>query len=274
MKVSKKSKSSNNNFSFGYCHVSVAALRKDPSHTSEMVSQLLFGEHFTITDSTTNDTWVKIKNSFDGYEGWLHKKQFIPISKNTFKKIEESELNISCEMQEALVMEKDKIVIPIVAGSHLPNLQKVKFTIEDKTYIFRGKSKSKKGDPDREKIIETAFEFLHAPYLWGGRTEFGIDCSGFSQMVYKLNGLKLPRDAYQQAELGTELDFVEAAEPGDLAFFDNEQGKITHVGIILSPELIIHASGTVHVDGLDLKGIYCRETKKYSHHLRSIRRYF
>ena len=272
--MSKKSKSSNNNLSYGYCHVSLAALRKEPSHTSEMVSQLLFGEHFTIIDLITNDTWAQIKNSFDGYEGWLHKKQFIPISKSTFKRIEESELNISYEMQEALVMENDKIVIPIPAGSHLPCLQKVKFTIEDKTYIFRGKSKTQKSTPDRNRIIQTAFEFLHAPYLWGGRTEFGIDCSGFSQMVYKLNGLKLPRDAYQQAELGTELDFVEAAQPGDLAFFDNDQGKITHVGIIISPESIIHASGTVHVDGLDLKGIFSRETKEYSHKLRSIRRYF
>jgi hypothetical protein len=274
MKVSKKSKSSNNNLSYGYCHVSLAALRKEPSHTSEMVSQLLFGEHFTITDSITNDTWAKIKNSFDGYEGWLHKKQFFCISKNSFVKLENSDLNIAVEMQSALVMEPEKTVIPILAGSHLPNIHKGKLTLEEKIYFFKGKCRMLGNTPSRKKIIETAFEFLHAPYLWGGRSEFGIDCSGFSQMVYKLNGVSIPRDAYQQAELGIELDFLEAAEPGDLAFFDNEQGKITHVGMIMSPESIIHASGTVHVDGLDLKGIFCRETKEYSHHLCSIKRYF
>lgn len=274
MKVSKKSKSSSSKLSYGYCKVSIAAMRKDPSHTSEMVSQLLFGEHFTVTDLNSNDTWAKIKNSYDHYEGWLHKKQFTLIPKSTFKQIEESELHLSVEMQSALIIEPEKTVIPILAGSHLPNLQKGKLTIEGKTYCFRGKSRTHENSPNRKKIIQTAFEFLHAPYLWGGRSEFGIDCSGFSQLVYKLNGVKIPRDAYQQAEIGTELDFVEASEPGDLAFFDNEQGKITHVGIILSPELIIHASGTVHVDDFDLKGINCKETKKYSHHLRTIRRYF
>ena len=273
MTVSKKSKLLSNKLSYGFCNVSIAALRKSPSHTSEMVSQLLFGEHFIVTDSHSDDTWVRIRNAFDNYDGWIHKKQFQNISRSTYLKINKSDLILATEMQSALIFESDKKVIPLLPGAHLPFFEDGKLAIEKNKFIFKGKVFRSDTSPNRKKIIQTALDFLHAPYLWGGRSEFGIDCSGFSQLVYKVNGIKIPRDAYQQAALGKELDFLEEALPGDLAFFDNEQGKITHVGIILSENEIIHASGTVHVDGNDLKGIYCRETGAYSHHLRSVRRY-
>ena len=114
--------------------------------------------------------------------------------------------------------------------------------------------------------------FLNAPYLWGGKTPFGVDCSGFTQMVYKLNGYKLMRDASQQSKQGEALSFIEESEPGDLAFFDNEEGNIIHVGIIMDDNYIIHASGKVRIDRLDHLGIYNAEINKHTHKLRVIKK--
>ena len=124
----------------------------------------------------------------------------------------------------------------------------------------------------REKIVDNAMMYVNAPYLWGGRSPFGIDCSGFTQLVYKIGGKKLPRDAYQQAEIGQTLSFVEEAENGDLAFFDNEEGSIIHVGILLGENEIIHSSGKVRIDKIDHQGIFNVDTKKYSHKLRLIKK--
>jgi cell wall-associated NlpC family hydrolase len=121
-------------------------------------------------------------------------------------------------------------------------------------------------------LIDTAFLYLNSPYLWGGRTPFGIDCSGYSQIVYRMCGVDLPRDASQQAEVGDRLSFIEEATPGDLAFFDNNEGRITHVGILLGDNKIIHASGKVRVDRIDHQGIFNDEMHDYSHHLRLITR--
>ncbi|HEX2935487.1 MAG TPA: C40 family peptidase, partial [Bacteroidales bacterium] len=122
------------------------------------------------------------------------------------------------------------------------------------------------------EIEEVARKFLHAPYLWGGRTVFGIDCSGFTQIVYKMNGIGIPKDAYQQAEIGEPVQFVEDTRTGDLAFFDNEEGRITHTGIILGKSEIIHASGEVRIDKFDHQGIFNEEDNAYSHKLRLIKR--
>ena len=124
----------------------------------------------------------------------------------------------------------------------------------------------------RESIVEDALGFLNAPYLWGGRSFFGIDCSGFTQIIYKINGIKLPRDAYQQVEYGEALDFVEEAKGGDLAFFENENGDIIHVGIMLDDQKIIHAHGKVRIDELDSVGVFNKEQNKHTHKLRIIKR--
>ena len=117
----------------------------------------------------------------------------------------------------------------------------------------------------------TAKEFLNAPYLWGGKSFFGVDCSGFTQLVYKVNNVKLPRDAYQQAEVGEALSFVEESQPGDLAFFENAEGRIIHVGIMLDDQKIIHASGKVRIDTLDSTGIFNQEMNKHTHKLRFVK---
>ena len=128
------------------------------------------------------------------------------------------------------------------------------------------------GIQDKNNIIKTAFLYMNAPYLWGGKTPLGIDCSGFTQMVYRINGYKLLRDASQQAAQGEALSFIEESEPGDLAFFDDEEGKIVHVGIILKENYIIHAHGKVRIDRLDHSGIYNVEKRKHTHKLRVIKK--
>ncbi|MEO6348825.1 MAG: C40 family peptidase, partial [Aquaticitalea sp.] len=128
------------------------------------------------------------------------------------------------------------------------------------------------GIKPKQNLLNTAFTYLNSPYMWGGKTPFGIDCSGFTQMVYKLNGYKLLRDASQQASQGIALSFIEESEPGDLAFFDNEEGRIVHVGIIMEDNYIIHAHGQVRIDRLDYSGIYNIDKQKHTHKLRVIKK--
>ncbi|MBA5629510.1 C40 family peptidase [Moheibacter lacus] len=248
---------------FAICQVSVAPLRAESSDQSEMVSQILFGEKVNILESKKN--WVKIKAEFDGYEGWADSKQFLEISEEEFNSI-----RIEKYASESfnLAVEKDNPVTLPMAVS-LPNLEngKIKFGSLEMEYLgefFSGKL-------EKSTIPDLALLFLNTPYLWGGKSVFGIDCSGLVQQVYKFSGIKLPRDAYQQAEIGHALSFVEEAEPGDLAFFDNPEGKIIHVGIILEENKIIHAHGKVRIDPMDSTGIFNTDSQMYSHKLRVIK---
>lgn len=258
---------------FGICHLSVVPCRLEPSDRSEMVTQLLFGESFDIIETT--EKWAKIKTHYDGYECWIDKKQFLVVDE---KQIAASKNNkfLSTDLLQIISNKVTQTVFPIMLGSTLPSFLNNECKIGNQTFVFDGptvpeiqKNKSKKYT--RESICETAMLLVNAPYLWGGRTALGIDCSGFSQLIYKLNGIMLLRDAYQQAQQGTTLSFIEEAEPGDLAFFDNEDGKIIHVGIMLNEQQIIHASGCVRVDKLDHFGIFNEQTQKYSHRLRIIK---
>ena len=258
---------------YGICNQSIVPCRKEPSHRSEMVTELLFGEHFTVLAET--EEWLQIKTAYDGYDCWISNKHFLPIKPETFNELEKGVQKLSAEPVQLVHHKHSEAFFPIVIGSTIPFLKSKKFSLENQNYEFSGESvlpSEKK--IDRKKIVSTAFTFLNAPYLWGGRSPFGIDCSGLTQIVYKLNGFKLLRDASQQATLGLSLSFVEEAMPGDLAFFDNEEGNIIHVGIVLEEGKIIHASGKVRVDKLDHYGIFNVDTKKYSHHLRVIKKMF
>jgi cell wall-associated NlpC family hydrolase len=159
-----------------------------------------------------------------------------------------------------------------VLGSFLPNYKKNNVSFNKNEYIFDGLTVDSSKKNSKNKLIENAYIYLNAPYLWGGRSPLGIDCSGFTQLLYKLNGVQLPRDASQQAKVGQTLSFVEESEAGDLAFFDNEEGNIIHVGMVLDNNRIIHASGKVRIDRLDHQGIYNVDTHKYSHRLRLIKK--
>lgn len=250
---------------YGICNLAIIPLRVEPNDRSEQVSQVLFGEHFTIIDQQKQ--WMKIQLYFDQYEGWIDYKQCQIISQNEFDEISKSSIILNNDLVE-FVTNDQNILMPIPLGSALTFLNFEKINVNN--FIFEGLKVT--GQKVKSELIKTAFLYLNAPYLWGGKTPFGIDCSGFTQMVYKLNGYKLLRDASQQATQGEALSFIEESEPGDLAFFDNEEGKIIHVGIIMNDNYIIHASGKVRIDRLDHLGIYNAETNRHTHKLRVIKK--
>lgn len=252
---------------YGICNLSIVPLRIEPDDTSEMVSQLIFGDVFQIIESTKK--WSKIKLAFDGYEGYVDNKQFEEISENDFQSLEKEDSYYAAELIDFITdSENNLTTIPI--GARLPFYNNNSFTINNKVYKYEGKVTYKKRD--KIAIVETAYLFLNTPYLWGGKTPFGIDCSGFTQTVYKLCGYSLLRDAKEQATQGDVLSFIEECEPGDLAFFDNEEGMITHVGIIMNDYNIIHAHGKVRIDKLDHSGIYNIDSQQHTHRLRVIKK--
>jgi hypothetical protein len=254
--------------SFGICTLSIIPCRKEPSGTSEMVTQLLFGETYTIIED--REDWLQITTNFDNYPCWISAKQHMRITDADFKSLKINLL--SSELVQVINQSDNQLVFPITIGATLPNFKNGNLKIADNSFAFEGQTNDSNIKKTIKEIKETAYLFLNAPYLWGGRSPFGIDCSGFTQLVYKLNGYQLPRDASQQVEFGTALSFVEEAEAGDLAFFDNEEGNIVHVGIILENQQIIHASGCVRIDKFDHYGIFHSENKKYSHMLRVIKK--
>jgi hypothetical protein len=250
---------------FGICNLAIIPLRLESSDRSEIVSQVLFGEHFEILEQQKQ--WSRIKMHFDGYEGWVDSKQYQVISDSNFNQLSDEPIVLSSDLIE-YVTGGSNLLMPIPLGASVSFL--TNDTINTNGFAFEGTKIN--GVKDKKNLINTAFLYLNAPYLWGGKTPFGIDCSGFTQMVYKLNGYKLLRDAAQQSGQGEALSFIEESEPGDLAFFDNEEGIIIHVGIIMQNNYIIHASGKVRIDRLDHLGIYNAETNKHTHKLRVIKK--
>jgi len=245
-------------------------MRKEAAHRSEMVSQVLFGEYVSITEE--KDDFVFVKCLFDGYEGWVQANQL-----QTVKEGEVFETNIFTNGFSSLVTKNDSsLQVPYlspvynasqmsftIAGTQLNYLLQTQQTWDNKTLSFN------------ETTLQAVCQpFLNAPYLWGGKSVFGIDCSGFAQQVFKMFGVRLLRDAYLQAEQGTAVSSLDASKAGDLAFFRNEKGRITHVGIILNDKKIVHASGRVRIDSIDENGIMNNETGKRTHTMHSIRRFF
>jgi len=253
----------------GIAHIAIIPIRETASSKSQMVSQLLFGERYTVLQE--EDKWLRIESEYDAYEGWISKNQSNILDDKDLKKLEGAEDALAFELVHSAVAKEAHI--PIVIGSNLPAFDGMNLRLGLRKFTYNGQA-IQIGQINREEMLikKVALRYLNAPYLWGGRSPFGIDCSGFSQMVYKFFNLKLPRDSSQQAELGNVISFIKEAQVGDLAFFDNEEGDITHVGIILEDEKIIHASGKVRIDRIDHYGIYNEETKKYSHKLRLIKK--
>ena len=241
----------------GICTLSVIPLRAEGSDKSEMISQILFGETYCVLEK--KGSWLLVRCDFDNYEGWIDLKQHTAIDDSNHKLFLSQEILVSTLPIFDLKEQKHFLLF----GS---SIQK-QFLNEDNQSKLKTLSKKL----NTKEISALAKLFLDTPYLWGGRSFFGIDCSGFSQLVYKVAGYKLQRDAYQQAEEGSLVEFSEIKE-GDLAFFKNQKNKITHVGICLEGNKIIHASGFVRIDILDEKGIIEKHTKEISHDFHSIRR--
>jgi len=253
---------------FGICALSIVPVRSSASDKSEMVSQLLFGEVVELLEK--KGSWAKIRCSWDNYIGWIDIKQVKLITPSEFKLFSSKH---SCSLELVQPAISDDYYLPITLGSNLPNYDGLRFSINGSSFTFSGQVITPFDiKPNTELVLKIARRYLYAPYLWGGRSPLGIDCSGFTQVVFKLVGINLPRDAYEQVDRGELVDFVEESQDGDLAFFENRKGKITHVGILLPEGQIIHASGHVRIDKIDHYGIFNIEKEKYTHRLRVIKR--
>lgn len=244
------------------CNLSLVPLRAEPSHRSEMVSQILFGELFEIIEEDID--FVKVRMIDVDYEGWIQKGQFVE-SENDMK----YRPNVVGMGGAKAVSESDKV--DLIPGTALTS---DKLLLGKNNYIIKGDLRKASLSDFEDEFSKLVNFYINSPYLWGGRSQFGIDCSGFSQACFKHFGITLPRDAWQQAEKGEIVDFLTEIKKGDLAFFDNEEGRITHVGIMIDSETIIHASGRVRIDKMDNEGIFNAELNKYTHRLRIVKRYF
>jgi gamma-D-glutamyl-L-lysine dipeptidyl-peptidase len=265
---------------FGISLHSIVPVRREPSHRSEMSTQLLFGELYRIHES--RDGWLRVELAYDNYEGWISAKQASLIGEDEYLRLLSAETESSLDLVQLITNETKKIIFPIVAGSSLPGLEGQFFSINDDNYYFEGQvadssfveeamASGDKSDA-RQNLVEDAMVYLNAPYLWGGRSPLGVDCSGFTQMVFKLKKIKLLRDAAQQAGQGVTVGTLADAEPGDIAFFGNDDGEITHTGILIDRGRIIHASGRVRIDNIDQEGILDETEGGYTHRLRLIKR--
>ena len=264
-----KKKNITKDWNHGICSVSVVPVRTRPDDKTEIITQMLFGECFTIIGKKGKN-WLKIQAEWDNYEGWIDPKQVTLLDEKSYE-TNLLERAYALDLVHPILYGQNSF--PIVVGSSLPAYDGMSFLHVDKKYVYGGQViNPKEIRPSAELIIKVAKKYIHAPYLWGGRSPFGIDCSGLVQNVFKLFDIKMPRDAYQQAEKGEIVDFVDFSNVGDLAFFENKEGRIHHVGIILEDNKIIHASGHVRIDNLDHFGIYNSNRRKYSHQLRFIKR--
>ena len=247
--------------SYVACIVVVAPLRREAEHRSEMVSQLLLGEFAEVLEVCSD--FFRVRCIYDGYEGWCQRKQMevmeeiLPTDKYLLEGIKYIKVNNqSCRISMGTPLYDTPV--------------KFKNTLID--YAMDGPAPCKP-EFTATAISKMAGEFINTPYSWGGKSIFGIDCSGFTQQIFKLFDIKLPRDAWQQAELGELVGFLQLAKCGDLAFFDNAEGRIIHVGIILDSAHIIHSSGKVSIDKIDNEGIINAITGLRTHHLRIVKRY-
>lgn len=246
------------------CENVFVPLRSGPSHKSEMLSQILFGERYTILDQSAR--WLKIETLFDNYTGWIDMDHL----QHTESK-DNTKGNVLLKPLLCYRKDSSKLVLEPGCEIYSPDFRNKTFTSGSATF-------STTSDFDEtylnntDSLPDTAMRFINSPYIWGGRIPSGIDCSGLTQLVYKLHKVTIPRDSWKQSEAGETISFIDESRPGDLVFFDNEKGKISHVGMIISKGLIIHASGRVRIDTIDHQGIYKQENGGYSHHLRTIKR--
>ena len=246
------------------CLIPLIPIRREPNHRSEMISQMLFGEKARIIRN--DKEWIEIKTRFDSYQGWIELKAAAPFNSKLIKK------EWTLTSKPVSIIKKASTSFLISSGSEIPLPDKSN-RFELNSEIYEIEDDYKRPVQTRNKtLIEIAYEFINAPYLWGGRSIFGIDCSGLTQILYKNIGISLPRDAKDQAEKGKTVETINNSMPGDLLFFHNDNGLIVHVGMLLPKNKIIHSSVHVRVDKVDDRGIFNLKENTYTHSLKMIKR--
>jgi len=253
---------------FGFCDLAVIPVRRDPSDKSEMSTQLLFGDLIEIHEQS--GPWLMIKNFADGYEGWIDAKQVRQIDQEEYERLTNLPVFVNRHVNADRVEVNGELVM-LPAGCSFYGLESQVMRIGGEEYLLKGKAFPFEFS-EMGTLLETAYSYLSSPYLWGGKTYMGLDCSGLIQVVYKQHGISLSRDASQQAKQGELVSFISDSLPGDLAYFDDAEGNIVHVGILLDNQHIMHCSGKVRIDTIDHQGIYNHDLNKYTHNLRLIRR--
>jgi gamma-D-glutamyl-L-lysine dipeptidyl-peptidase len=249
----------------------VIPLRAEPSEKAEMISQLLFGEHVIVHEK--KEKWCFVEFCHDGHQGWLTGSMLHYITVESARELTGSNTRVLGSLFLQVFNSDTKNSFYIPAGSSLSRYKPASnsFQLADLHFTCREEPVFYNAGHTRENISQAALKFLNIPYLWGGKNPFGMDCSGLTQVVMKLFGKVIPRDSVQQVTQGSMVNFITEAKPGDLAFFDNEEGRIIHTGIIVNNQQIVHASGRVRLDRIDHQGIYSSTIKQYTHRLRVIK---
>lgn len=253
---------------FSICSLSVVPVRAGRKYKSEMITQLLFGEVVECWEK--KGEWTKIRCLWDNQIGWVPTNQLTPITEEEATRYQAS---YACCMELAQPAIASDHFLPLTMGASLPCFDGMRFEIAGTSYSFSGQVITPQNiQSSIDLLIKLARRYLYAPELEGGRSPFGIDSTGLIQVLFKMLGIAMPRDAYLQARKGDNVDFYEQAAVGDLVFFQDKNGHINHVGIICEKDRILHTHGQVRIDKIDHFGIYNMDLKKYTHKLRVIKR--
>lgn len=244
---------------YGICSLSIVPVYEAADGNSGLLTQLLYGELFKVLES--RKYWSRIRTQLDGIEGWVRNTQRTLMSESQYGELEKSCAKGCAADLISHIITPEGIMQPVPVGSSILGAAVLSHQHEGEVFPE---------DAGRESLVDTALMYLGSPEMKGGRSPFGIDASGLSQMVYKAHGIILKRNPESQARQGTPLSFIEESEPGDLAFFDGPDGVINHVGVIMKDNYIIHCHGKVRIDRLDHTGIFNGELRNYTHPLRVI----
>ena len=251
----------------GFCKISVASLRARADHASNLLSQVLFGEKILLIRKKSRQ-WMKVKCAWDGVEGWVDPKQF------HFEESENASVadchTFALDHMHPVIAENDSI--PIIIGSNLLNCDGLNVKMPFGKFQYHGQIINlDQAIQSRKLLIKVVQRYLHTPYLSGGRSILGTDSTGFIQIAFKMIGISLPRFCNKMVEQGNDVGFVNEARPGDVAFFENKESEISHAGIVLEKNRILHAHGQVRIDFFDQQGIYVKRRRSYLYNLRTIR---